>query len=98
MIRNIIQLKVKSGKADELAALYGRHFKALKASGDTVKSYEVYLDRRDDTIAYSLKTFDIEADVNAHNSSAELKDFLGELKEYIDGGADYHECRQIASL
>lgn len=98
MIRNIIQLKVKPGKAIDLAGLYQRHFKALKQAGDNVRSYEVYIDRRDDTIAYSTKVFDNEADLNAHNASDELKVFLGELKEYMEGGADYHECTQLAAL
>ena len=98
MITNVIQMKLKKGKADDLKDLYQRHFKALKDADDKVKSYDVYIDRKDDTLAYTVKTFDTESNLKAHNESNELERFFGELKELIEGGADYHECTQIVSL
>ena len=65
---------------------------------DRVRSYEVYLDRNDPTVAYSLKTFSNEEDLQKHNNSVLLKAFLSELREYIEGGADYHECTRIADF
>lgn len=56
------------------------------------------MDRTDDGICYSVKTFDSEAALQARNQSVELKQFLDELREYIEGGADYHECTLVASL
>ena len=96
MIRNIIQLKLRPGKVDEVVALYGRHFDALKLEGDRVKSYEVFVDRNDPTVVFALKSFGSEEDLQKHNNSGALRAFLGELREYIEDGADYHECTEIA--
>ena len=41
-----------------------------------------------------MKVFDNDADLEVHNSPPELQEFLGGLKEFIDGGADYHELVQ----
>ncbi len=81
-----------------MVIVFQHHFKTLKQSGDKVRSYELYIDHEDATIAYSMKNFENEADLNAHNDSQELEVFLYELKKLLDDGADYHECTLIASL
>ena len=53
---------------------------------------------QDGVLAAKQVIFDNEADMNAHNDSPELEVSLEDLKKLLDGGADYHECMQIASL
>jgi quinol monooxygenase YgiN len=74
------------------------HVDALRESDDNVNSYELFEDRKNDSICYSVKTFDNEKYLQAHNGSEELKRFLSELGEYIEGGADYHECNLVVAL
>lgn len=89
---------MKTGETHDLKTIHQRYFKALKQSCDKVKSYEMLIDREDDTIPYSMKGFDNEEDVNAHNDSPELEVFLVYLKKLLDGSTDYYEYTQIESL
>ena len=98
MIKNIIQLTLQPGKRDALLGLYERHFKALRDEGDKVAAYEIYLDSADETVGFVVKTFDSEADHDAHNSSPALRAFLAELKEVSAGPAQFHRCGPLISL
>ena len=85
MVKNIIQLSVQAGKGDEVKEIYQRHFQALRAEGDKIQGYEIYVDDADDGVVFAVKTFDSAEDFERHSKSAALESFLAELKSVLAG-------------
>ena len=97
MLAVIAKIKVKDGKADEMAQLIKDIMPAVKQEEGTLY-YTVNKDRTDPNLVVVVEKYKDDAAFGVHSSSTHLAELFGKAQALVEGEMELMMMDEIASI
>lgn len=90
-IRLTVQLPIKDGKADEFEAVAGPALARVKAEDSGCEMYDLFRSVDDDTRFVMVESWATEADLEAHKTTAAMKEIVKAFGAFLAGAPVMHQ-------